>query len=68
MRIRNPESLRVFLPHVVVDIVTSNARELRKIIYSKRFNEIEAGKAYDDIKVTAVQFYDPENLPPIPAS
>lgn len=58
--------LRLLFLHVIIDIKTDNARELKKIFYQKKYNEYAAGGSYDDIKIIDITFHDVGNMPPIP--
>lgn len=63
---RNNTRMRIFLIHSIVDIDTTDAAGLRRIIYQRQHNEIKAGETYQGVKVKAVTFTDHDSLPPIP--
>jgi len=63
---RNNTRMRVFLIHSIVDIETTDAAALRRIIYQRQHSEIKAGENYQGVKVKTVTFTDHDSLSPIP--
>lgn len=63
---RNNTRMRVFLIHSIVDIETTDAAALRRIIYQRQHSEIKAGEQYQGVKVKTVTFTDHDSLPAIP--
>ena len=62
---RNNTRMRVFLIHSIVDIDTTDANTLRRVIYQRQQSEIKAGESYDGAKVKDIQFSDFNTLEPL---
>lgn len=63
---RNNTQLRVTFIHSIIDIETSDAAGLRRVIYQRTHNEIQAGKSYDGVQVISVLITDSDSLQTTP--
>ena len=64
---RKNTRMRIFLIHSIVDIDTTDATALRRIIYQRQHSEIKAGESYQGVKVKNITFSSFDNLPPMPS-